>query len=269
MAVMVDSHVHYHHCFHNTEFLNFALNNFKRYSPPSQDESVDLVLLFTESRGVDTFARLHSDSGSFFDNDEWQTVSTSENCSIRLRNRSGDEIVVIAGRQIVTLEKLEVLALGVVAEIPDGASLEGSVASVRECGGIPVLPWGFGKWIGRRGEIVDKYISRLKSSDGVFLGDNGNRLSLISPPTLFSRARENGVFTLPGSDPLPFVKQQHRLASYGFILEGRLDQGSPKSSLQKLLLGLDSQPRSFGRRETLFNFIYYQIAMQIRKRFSF
>lgn len=52
----------------------------------------------------------------------------------------------MAGRQIVTAEKLEVLALGTDLDIDDGRPIREVLSLVTENGGLPVIPWGAGKW---------------------------------------------------------------------------------------------------------------------------
>ena len=67
-------------------------------------------------------------------------------------------VLVIAGRQIVSAERIEVLALGTRTQIPDGQPLAATIDAVRADGALAVLPWGFGKWWGARGRMVDAYL---------------------------------------------------------------------------------------------------------------
>ncbi|MEM1170460.1 MAG: hypothetical protein AAGJ08_15610 [Cyanobacteria bacterium P01_H01_bin.35] len=83
---------------------------------------------------------------------------TQESISIYATNNENQKIFIIAGRQIVTAEKLEVLALISDSEFADGLPLETTIKNIVSKNGIPVLPWGVGKWIGKRGKILQKLL---------------------------------------------------------------------------------------------------------------
>jgi hypothetical protein len=138
------------------------------------------------------------------------------------------------------------------------------VAAVRAEGGFAVLPWGFGKWTGRRGRVVADY---LRGADRrVALGDNGGRLGLAPRPRLFDDAVRAGRVVLPGSDPLPFASQTTNAGRYGCVLEGDLDAAAPARDLIDLLVRLETQPCTYGRLESLSGFLGSQLRMQWRKR---
>ena len=84
---------------------------------------------------------------------------------------AGETLVLVAGRQIQTLEGLEALALGTDSEFPDGLELTAALAEVRASGALAVLPWGFGKWWFRRGQLARKAIDSAAANE-FFLGDN-------------------------------------------------------------------------------------------------
>jgi len=133
------------------------------------------------------------------------------------------------------------------------------------------LPWGFGKWWFRRGRIVSKllqsHVTRHVERPCLFLGDNGGRLRALPRPRLFGRAETEHVYTLPGSDPLPFVSHERRAGSYGFAFSSQLDYSRPAEKIVQLLRDIDEQPMTFGRLEGPLPFIRNQVAMQLRKRF--
>ena len=76
------------------------------------------------------------------------------------RGYTGQTLYVIAGRQIITRERLEVLALCTAKEFADGEEVETVLDKVRRAGGLPVLPWGAGKWWGTRGRIVTELLRK-------------------------------------------------------------------------------------------------------------
>ncbi|MDD3813794.1 MAG: hypothetical protein PHZ02_04030 [Desulfocapsaceae bacterium] len=146
------------------------------------------------------------------------------------------EIHIVAGRQVVTMENIEVLALFVKQGLTNGLSLHETVDRVKELGGIPVLPWGAGKWFGKRGEIIKNFLVNHGDSN-LFLGDNGGRPRFWPTPDLFRLAQKTGFVVLPGSDPLPLPSEALRVGSFGFYLHANnLHGGSPTKYLKKALL---------------------------------
>jgi hypothetical protein len=179
----------------------------------------------------------------------------------------GERLLVIAGRQIAAREGLEVLALAGDAAVPDGLSFGETLHRVRAGGALPVLPWGFGKWWGRRGELVAGALAR-RGSALLFLGDNAGRPPAGGEPRLFQEAQALGVAVLPGSDPLPLPWHAGRAGSYGFVLEGELSEGSPAGDLRRCLRELRGAPRVFGRRVTLRGFLRDQAALRAGHRLA-
>jgi len=195
----------------------------------------------------------------------WSVRPTAEDESVRVSRAGETTFVIVAGTQIVTRERLEVLALGSRAEFGSGLSLSEAVSAVAASGAIPVIPWGFGKWWFARGRLVDALL-RAPAMPRFFLGDNGGRLQLAPAPRLFHRAAERGVAVLPGSDPLPFPNQVRKVGGYGFRLSGDFTTERPAASVKRILAGLDRSPEAFGRRERMPGFARSQIGMQWRTR---
>jgi hypothetical protein len=194
----------------------------------------------------------------------WQVTATDNGGAMILRRGPRDTMVILPGRQIVTAERLEVLALGCRREFPDGQPIGKVLDAVVHSNATAVIPWGFGKWWGSRGRaLLD--ILRSDSAPPFFLGDNGGRLGLGRRPALFAEAEARGVFVLPGSDPLPFPSEAHRLGSYGFVLPGWEESARPAHALRTRLQRLSASPQVFGRRTTIRRFCRMQLAMQWRK----
>ncbi len=153
--ILVDAHVHIYPCFDLARFLDAALRNFKCEAQKKGYANRFVgVLLLTESSGHNWFASLRnvargSDAGEKLDTGAWRTETTSEDCSLCARSSAAESLMIIAGRQIVTREDLEVLALCTDASFEDGLPLRASVDAVRNATSVPVIPWGAGKWIGK------------------------------------------------------------------------------------------------------------------------
>jgi hypothetical protein len=260
---LVDAHVHVHRCFDERIFFDNALANFgaaggDRAGVPGPSG----CLLLTEPAGEDVFSRLTARGGG---NGVWRFRPTAEDCSLIARRQPEGSLVVVAGRQIVSAERIEVLALGTTAMLPDGEPIARTLAAVRGAGALPALPWGFGKWLGRRGRLIAQLIAEARPGE-LFLGDNGGRLAGSSRPRLFALAEERGLAVLPGSDPLPIAQEVAKVARYGFMLQAPFDQAAPFASIRQALAGLAGSPEPFGRLERWHSFVHRQLAMQVGKR---
>jgi hypothetical protein len=217
----------------------------------------------TETARDDAFAAFAARAGGAA-RDGWSFRATAEAESLLACRDGGAVLGLVAGRQIVTAEGLEVQALGTMVTFPDGEGLDATLDRVRAAGAVAVLPWGFGKWSGRRGALVEARIREGGAGD-LFLGDNGGRLAAGPRPRLLDLAESRGLVVLPGSDPLPIPGQERRVASFGFVLDGPVDADRPAESLKAGLRGLAASPRAYGRATGLAPFVRNQIFMQLRK----
>lgn len=262
-AVLVDGHVHFYDCFDRQIYFDSASANFQSAAAELElKPSVTGCLLFTETSRQHYFQKFKEAAGC--DDGGWSFRETLEDESLIASKPGGGEIVIVAGRQIATAENLEVLALGYDGEFVDRLPLAVTLEAVIETGALAVIPWGFGKWTRRRGELVAATVNQVRPGE-MFLGDNGGRLRWGARPALFASAEARGVAVLPGSDPLPFADEVSAVARYGFVLPGEIDQERPAAWLKGRLVGLGASPIAFGRLQSLPRFCRYQLAMQLRK----
>jgi len=268
-VVAVDSHVHIHDAFDIPVFLNAAADNFARaYARADVQNGGTPVMLLTETARANWFDRLRraADRGKGSPGSgHWTVTQTSENCSLTVRSADRRAMHVIAGHQVVTQEKLEVLTLGTCEKIEDGTPIRTVIERSNALGAITVVPWGFGKWLGRRGEIVRDLIVNRNGLE-FFLGDNSGRLRYTSQPAEFELGTSHGLRVLPGSDPLPFRSEQAQAGRYGFLIEGRLSARNPAIDLQRLLGQSQASVVPYGRREGLLRFVRNQVKMQLVTR---
>lgn len=277
--LLVDAHVHYHEGFDQRAFFDAAAAHVANAAAhltggdvaPGAAPGAAGCLCFTESAGARAFERFRAAAARPLPGG-WSFARTEEDVSLLALRAGAPPLVLVAGRQVATREGLEVLALGAGDVLPDGRPLAETVADVRALGALAVLPWGFGKWWGRRGRLLDAFLAdwiadgAAAGAGGIFLGDNGGRLALGPRPRMFERAAARGLLVLPGSDPLPFPAQDRRPGSYGFMLDTALDARRPFARLRSLLTELRIQPCTFGRLETLPRFVSAQVRMQLHKR---
>jgi hypothetical protein len=236
---LVDGHVHFHECFSLTTFLESAANNFALAS----SHPVVGVLLLAHIGPGDPLQPIRNQFQRMVA--EWK-VAEPESSSIVFSHPRKSPIVFIAGRQIVTREKLELLSLCSSKHLTEGQSLRESVDATFESEGVPVLPWGFGKWWFARGRALQTFLQRREAAKPYLLGDNGCRLSLHRP-SLLRASEDHGIPVLAGSDPLPLRSHVTRPASFGSIFQGQIDLKLPTVWMRAKLLDLCHSPKTFGK----------------------
>ncbi len=269
-AVLVDAHVHYYDCFDPHLFLDAARRNFSqavsRFEGTHQRSG---CLMLCETAPIDPFLSLQQAVATV--KGPWTFKLTNERES-RIACRDGKpELLLIAGRQIVTRENLEVLALGTCDKLDAYQPIAETIDRIVQIGAVPVLPWGFGKWWFQRGRWLKQLLrsSGSKEQDSkcsLFIGDNGGRNRWVRDRHMFALAESLGIRNLPGSDPLPMASHVRRAGSYGFVLDGELDWTFPASQLKRMLRDDQHQPESYGCLESLGSFFRNQFRMQLQKR---
>lgn len=267
---LIDAHVHVHPGVDMAHALDAAARNMGRFEGAT---AVNGALLFTESAGVDAFGALPAQCGA------WRIAPTEEPQSrIAFRETEtevgvgvgadgeGEEarLTLIAGRQIVTAEGLEVHGFGLTQEIPDGSGAAETIEALLAAGAVAALPWGFGKWAGRRGEIVRDLIRTAPR--GVLLADSGARMKGAGRPPLLTEGEAAGRFALAGVDPLPLPGAAAKIGRYGVVADIALGDATPFADFARWTRGLAASPTIYGRLESPLAFVFAQIAMQARKR---
>lgn len=261
LRVAVDTHVHLHPIFDRTHFLRAALANAQAVVAESvAGRNGRVWLLLTEIAGVHGFRELAESPP-----DGWRAIPRAKCRTIELVGDDGARVLVTAGRQVQVEGGLELLVLGSDADIPDGIDIAEGLARAAAAGALPVIPWGFGKWWGRRGRRLTALLDS-PHGDAIFLGDNAGRARVWPRPAPFARVAATGRRVLPGSDPLPFPGQVNRIASYGLLVTMDIESEAPFADLRTLLLDSNVSLPTYGRRAGALTFIRDQIAMQIVKR---
>ncbi|NEQ76189.1 MAG: hypothetical protein F6K23_26005 [Okeania sp. SIO2C9] len=260
--IIADAHVHIHRCFEIDQLLNASLANFQKVSQTQTDIDNSIFLIFlTEMPGDFEFSKLLEYAKKSQQINNWKFAITQESLSIYAVNNNNQKIFIIAGRQIVTAEKLEVLALISDSEFADGLTIETTIENIVSKGGIPVLPWGVGKWLGKRGKILQKLLNS-DSIPMVYFGDNSGRPNFWSRPSYFQLAEQKGWKVLPGTDPLPLKSEYSRPGSFGFMVESELNLAEPGKSMKQILLNPTTLVQPYGVLETPFRFIRNQLAIR-------
>ena len=251
----IDGHVHIHPRADLGTLLDAAAGNIARLA----GEGADPCLLLTETSRADAFAEMRAGHRQI---PGWTIDRPPADPAAIAVRRATSRVQIISGRQIVTSERLEVLALATCDRFSDGQPLDATLAAIQKAGGPAVLPWGLGKWLGRRGRLVADRIHR--GEPWLMLGDNKGRPKPWPPPKLFRGAR--GHIVLPGTDPLPIPGSEVTVGSFGFLLDGTLDHDRPAADLVARLHGLHHQPPVFGTRMTGIAALRAQLALRRAKQ---
>jgi hypothetical protein len=267
---IIDAHVHIYECFALENLLDAAYGNFKREAARhGKIDSFTGVLLLAETSSDHWFRRLRSYAERVKGVGKpaagmWR-FTMLDDCSISVQRSSGESLIVVAGRQIATSENLEVLALATDKIFSDGVPMRDVVELATDYGAIPVIPWGAGKWLGRRGALLKEFLEQTSAS-AIFLGDNSGRPYFWRNPRHFKLARGKGIRILPGSDPLPFPSEFWRPGSFGFTVPAIITLDHPATNLKAILRDPSMIPEPYGSPERLDRFCRNQLAMQLRKR---
>ncbi len=266
--VLVDAHVHIQNGFSLPQFFRCAYDNFKKKENSLGSDNFSAVLLLAEVVGTHHFKSLRNlcDQESVVRDDlwgAWRLHKTAESASVEARSDQGESLFVVAGRQIVTQEKLEVLALVTDKHFPDNETLYQTVERIKMDDAVAVIPWGAGKWLGQRGRFLTDFIDS-NSAKGTFIGDNGGRPTLWREPKHFKQARRQGLLVLPGSDPLPLVNAVERVGSFGFRMSECLSNHKPAADLKARLFSRNPNIIPYGSLRPSFSFLRDQIRLRLK-----
>jgi len=259
---LVDGHVHFYEWFSLDDFLTAAGRNLERAAAALAITRWSGALLLTERAQDHWFSRWSAkpqESGT------WSVTPGDDGITLVARCPGRPDLALVAGRQLRTSEGLEVLAIGTTREFPDQLALVQALQLVGDSDALTIVPWGVGKWLGRRGHLVRDLIDRTDPRS-LFLGDNGGRARIAGYPRLLRYGRQRGFRVLPGSDPLPVSSQLGRVGSFGFVLEGDLRARSFASDLKAELRNQGTVPGVIGRSASLPVFLLAQARVHLGGR---
>ncbi len=269
MSILIDGHIHIHPAVDLNRLLDAAWKNFTKNQQLLFPDSIhcSFVLLLAEGKENNVFSTLYKNTTveSKINPRGWNFVSTGETNSI-LAVQNEKQLLLIAGRQLISSEKLELLSLFCPKIFPDNKySLNELAKLVTNAGGIPLLAWGVGKWLGQRGRIIQEFLKN-PPVPVFFVGDNGNRPLFWRYPKLLVQAEEQGVPSLSGSDPLPIADHDLRAGSYGGGLDNvDLSTKHPADDLSQLLSS-NGNIIPFGRGVGCIQFFRDQVQVNLQKR---
>lgn len=244
--MLIDFHCHIYPKFNLGTLLSSAFANFEKNHnfSKSVQTTQQLALSLTERSDCNAFEGLKSKALEL--PPQYEIQATAEDASLWIKdNTSKKQLLVLAGQQLNTSEKLELLAFACPSKIPSKLNWQESFAAIRAAGGIPVINWAPGKWWFQRGKLIRSIINQEKN---FLLCDTALRPCGYTTPSLMKYASSRGIKTFHGSDPLPLTNEEKRVGSYGSLMEGNLDHDYPAKCLKDILLNPETRIKAFGKR---------------------
>ena len=257
--VLCDTHAHLHAGCDVSASWDAAYRNLCRFAA-GQDFSA--LVFLADMAGQSFFDDLHASTGTRLGS-AWTVSETQEAVSVNLTRDDGACIHVIAGSQVVSRERIEVLLLGTRTRIGDGLPLDAVLQCASEREGWTVLPWGVGKWIGKRGALVASAFGARPGSAGVWACDNGNRPWFWPEPELIGRQRKLGVPVFRGTDPLRIPGDTLRIGSFGNRIVCDFDPERPFGSVDKAIRSGAFEMGATGSCQGLVRFVANQIRLRL------
>jgi hypothetical protein len=258
MQYHIDTHVHVYHCYDpGTLFREANLNSNRSGS------GTNLILCLTESRGFNFFQNLKDQLKTDDSIAGWSLSEIAKQPAILLRS-DDQNIIIVAGRQVVTKQGLEVHALFSEKTYDDGQDIQFIIDQINESGSIAVLPWGVGKWLGNRGAIIEKLLNDNEPGN-LAIADISARPVLWPQPDQFRIARKSGFNCLYGTDPLPIDYEQSRIASAGMVMELPSDLSAAVAELKERLLK-QTENHFYGTRVSVLRFIKDQLMLRLNRQ---
>ena len=242
MPVVVDTHLHLYPCYDRVKLLQSLIRGLRSVAPGAQ-----AAACLVDGAGSAGYRNLTKATAGDCDGVSVRTLPNGDAAIVRCGDLG--RVVIVAGRQIVTREKIEILALGTRQTFANGLDAAQTVEDILTQGALPVVSWAPGKWFFKRGRVVSSLLERFRP-DQLLIGDTHLRPTVWPRPRLMKRAARMGFRTVCGSDPLPIIGEETRAGAYATAFTGKLDEEDPTASFKRLLL-LCEPYCTVGRRDTI------------------
>lgn len=242
--IVADTHIHFYPCYD----LNVAVNTLRSNLASLGNDSVAMAFL-AERYDCHYFRDL-----KLYGAEKIGLHGYVQDCgdALLLKEKGFKDVYLLAGRQVITSERLEILALTTDMEITDGLPAREVIQRTNDEGAVAVLSWAPGKWFGKRGEIVQQLISNFSPNE-LLIGDTTLRPWCWFEPVLMKKGEESGFRILAGSDPLPFAGEEKVMGKYVSTWQMQFDGENPVGSVRDYLKkNIHSRSKRIGRRGLCF-----------------
>ena len=262
--LLVDAHVHIHAAGEAPAVLDAAVSNFARAAAQLGHAQWAGVLMLAEMKEAAWFEAMVA--GEATRAGDW-TLHADPQDELVLRARRHDrELLIVAGRQVATREGVEVLTLATRTRLPDGEPLQQTLQRAAADQALIVLPWGAGKWTGKRRRLVHAALQR--QSPPLRAGDSGGRPAFWPADRDFAVAGDPAQRALvSGTDPLPLPGEAQRVGSFGCWLRGPLPAVRAGQWLRETLRdATTARLKPFGAAMPAAQFVRKQVSLRLARR---
>lgn len=244
MKVIADTHVHFYPCYDPDIGLTALAGNL------SDHVSDGIMAGFLAERHDCSFLAGLRD-GSIEPGGGIRIEKAPDGIAVVAYPGDGRPLYLVPGRQIVTSERLEILALATDCRFKDGDPAEATIRAVKDAGGVPVLSWAPGKWFFKRGTEVRRLIESHAAGE-LLIGDTSLRPGVWAEPSLMKTAARKGIAVVAGSDPMPFAGEEMQMGRYATVVNGEFSEKAPVQSFRNMLLATAPEKTRIGRRCGIF-----------------
>lgn len=217
-----------------------------------QKDNIFKIAFLAESRQFNYFRKILNRELNFERIGLETSAGPEEHC-VSFRKQGELKLCLVAGRQIVTKEKLEILGLGMGKIVPDGLPAGEVIEKIIAAGGLPALAFSPGKWLFKRAKIARRLMT-IKFGRPLLIGDSALRPLGWGRPAIMRRAARENIAVLPGSDPLPPAGEEKYAGCYGFVYRGEFDSARPLTAMKQIIANVPSAIMPAGRRCSFMNF---------------
>lgn len=246
VRIHLDAHAHVYPFHDVPRLLLAALDHMPRIAP------TDLRVLALAERADCSFFQALAQDEIRLPGDEWRILAWDPAGGVKIRHLPGHrDLWILAGRQIVSSERIEVCSLFSDEPVEDGQPAEAIIHAIQAGTGLPALDWAPGKWLFQRGALVRSLVKKFKPGE-LLLIDTSLRPLGWPEPRLYRAARKQGRAVLAGSDPLPFPGEEDLAGSWysTFSIPRPEDEARLIAPLKAALVSGSLSIRCAGRRGT-------------------
>jgi hypothetical protein len=261
-SLFVDGHVHLYQRGDVQDMFSAVSENFARAANRARTSVSYGILLLADPQSIDGFhwcSQLSRLDGSK-QSTGWKIVSKPDNHTLHVSKKGCIPLAVLGGHQAITEEGLEVLIFPKKVETDERQPTRSLITRTIEAGGLAILPWGAGKWLGRRGKLIEQVIGDTAPGQ-LAIADNGGRPRVWRTVSILATARQRRFQIMSGTDPLPIPGELQRVGSYGFSLTGSMDSSWNSSDIISALCTRELRP--YGRLLPLWDFLRKQVALRV------
>lgn len=269
MHFLVDTHVHIYPEYQLTQLFDKAAENFSLNAKSlerklaKQKKSISAkdmryAMLLTETNKDNAFADLLIKAKANERIGDWQLEVISDEI-LMCKNTNSISIYLVLGQQVITKERLELSLWASSEKSWEGMPARDIIEKALAEKSMVAIPWGVAKWFGNRGQLVLSLMNTFGSK--IVLSDNSGRPFFWTRPQHFKLAAHKSIAVLAGSDVLPVVNGEHKVARYISVCESDVEL-TDKQSLASILA---KKTINIGKLASFQEFFRDQLAMQQRK----